>query len=47
MQSLSPLRLFLLSLPVLVVAHELLTLLVPEMVHVLLPYPLRLIMGLH
>jgi len=46
-QSLSPLRLFVISLPVLVVAHELLTLLVPEMVRLLLPYPLRLILGLH
>src|SRR5215467_11990025 len=30
-----------------VVAHELLTLLVPEIVRLLLPYPLRLILGLH
>ena len=47
MQSLSPLRLFVISLPILVAAHALLTLLVPEMMHLLLPYPLRLILGLH
>jgi hypothetical protein len=47
MQSLSPLRLFVISLPLLIVAHELLTFLVPEMLHLLLPYPLRIILGLH
>jgi len=47
MQSLSPMRLFVISLPVLVVAHELLTLLVPQLIHLLLPYPLRVIFGLH
>jgi hypothetical protein len=47
MQSLSPLRLFVISLPVLVVAHELLTLVVPEMVRLLLPYPLKIILGMH
>ncbi len=47
MQSLSPLRLFVISLPVLVVAHEILTFLVPEMLRLLLPFPLRVILGLH
>lgn len=46
MQSLSPLRLFVISLPLLVVAHELVTLLLPGMLHLILPYPLRLILGL-
>jgi hypothetical protein len=46
-QSLSPLRLFVISLPVLVVAHELLTYVVPEMLRLLLPYPLKVILGLH
>jgi hypothetical protein len=45
MQSLSPMRLFVISLPILVVAHELFTLLVPQFFH-LLPYPLRMIFGL-
>jgi len=47
MQSLSPLRLFVISLPVLVVAHEILTFLIPEVLHLLLPSPLRLILGMH
>jgi hypothetical protein len=47
MQNLSPLRLFVISLPMLIVAHELLTMLVPQIVHLLLPYPLRLILGLN
>jgi hypothetical protein len=47
MQSLSPLRLFVISLPVLVLAHELLLMLLPEMCRLLLPYPLRLMLGLH
>jgi hypothetical protein len=47
MQSLSPLRLFVISLPVLVAAHELLSMVLPEMLRVLLPYPLRLMLGLH
>ena len=47
MQSLSPLRLFLISLPVLVLAHELLSMLLPELLRLLLPYPLRLMLGLH
>jgi hypothetical protein len=47
MQSLSPLRLFVISLPVLVVAHEILTFLIPQMLHLLLPYPLRAVFGLH
>ena len=47
MQSLSPLRLFVISLPVLVVAHELLSVLAPEILRILLPYPLRLMLGLH
>jgi len=47
MQSLSPLRLFVISLPVLVLAHELLSMLLPELLRLLLPYPLRLMLGLH
>jgi len=47
MQSLSPLRLFVISLPVLVLAHELLLMLLPAMFRLLLPYPLRLMLGLH
>ena len=47
MQSLSPLRLFVISLPVLVLAHELLSMLLPEIFRLLLPYPLRLMLGLH
>jgi hypothetical protein len=47
MQSLSPLRLFMISLPVLIVAHELLSFLVSEMLRLLLPFPLRVILGLH
>ncbi len=40
-------RWFVISLPVLVVAHELLSFLVPEMLRLLLPYPLKVILGLH
>jgi hypothetical protein len=47
MQNLSPWRLFVISLPVLIVAHELLVFVLPEVQRVLLPYPLRLIFGLH
>ena len=47
MQSLSPMRWFVISLPVLVVAHELLSFLVPEILRLLLPYPLKVILGLH
>ncbi|PYV48177.1 MAG: hypothetical protein DMG94_04105, partial [Acidobacteria bacterium] len=47
MQSLSPMRWFVISLPALVVAHELLNYLLPEMLRLLLPYPLRVILGLH
>ncbi len=47
MQNLSPMRWFVISLPVLVVAHELLSFLVPEMLRLLLPYPLKVILGLH
>ena len=47
MQSLSPLRLFVICLPVLVLAHELLSMLLPEMLRLLLPYSLRIILGLH
>ena len=47
MQSLSPLRLFVISLPILVLAHELLSTLLPEIFRLLLPYPLRLMLGLH
>jgi len=46
-QNLSPMRWFVISLPVLVVAHELLSFLVPEMLRLLLPYPLKVILGLH
>ena len=46
-QSLSPLRLFVILLPVLVVAHQLLSCFVPEVVDLLVPYPLRLMLGLH
>lgn len=47
MQSLSPLRLFVILLPALVVAHQLLSFLVPEVVDLLVPYPLRIMLGLH
>jgi hypothetical protein len=47
MQSLSPMRWFMISLPALVVAHELLSYLLPEMLRLLLPYPLKVILGLH
>jgi len=47
MQRLSPLRLFVILLPVLVVAHQLLSCFVPEVVDLLVPYPLRLMLGLH
>jgi hypothetical protein len=47
MQSLSPLRLFVISLPLLVLAHELLSMLLPEIFRLLLSYPLRLMLGLH
>jgi hypothetical protein len=47
MQNLSPLRLFVISLPLLVLAHELLSMLLPEIFRLLLSYPLRLMLGLH
>jgi hypothetical protein len=45
MQSLSPLRLFVLTLPVLVVAHQLLSFLVPEVLRLLVPDTLRMVLG--
>jgi hypothetical protein len=46
MQSLSPMRLFLLTLPVLVVAHQVLNFLLPEILRLLVPDTLRIILGL-
>jgi hypothetical protein len=39
--------LFVISLPLLVLAHELLSMLLPEIFRLLLSYPLRLMLGLH
>ncbi len=46
MQNISSLRLFVLTLPVLVVAHQILSFLVPAVVRLLVPDSLRLILGL-
>ncbi len=46
MQSLSPLRLFMLTLPILVVAHQVLSSMVPEVLRLLVPDTLRILLGL-
>ncbi len=46
MQNLSSLRLFLLTLPLLVVAHQLLSFLVPAILRLLVPDVLRIIFAL-
>jgi len=46
MQSISPLRLFVITLPVLVVAYQLLTCIGPQIVRLLLPDSLRVILTL-
>ena len=46
MNSISPLRLFVMMLPVLFAAHALLSFLVPEVLRLLVPYSLRVILGL-
>jgi hypothetical protein len=46
MQSISPLRLFVITLPVLVVAYQLLTSVVPHIVRLLVPDSLRVMLTL-
>lgn len=45
-QRASPLRLFLLMLPLLALAYQALSVLVPEVFRLLVPYPVRMILGL-
>lgn len=46
LQSRSSLRLFLITIPILVIAYRVLSLLVPEVLRWLLPYPVRMMLGL-
>ena len=45
-QRASPLRLFLLTLPLLALAYQVLSVVLPELFRLLVPYPLRMVLGL-